>query len=513
MTMYSRYLISLFCGTIGLLCVCVFFVFAVDPYGVRPTDTVTAGWNSQKLEDPWRDGRAMRTAILVQQPRTLILGSSRVVLSMDETLLRDTRYWPAYNAGTYNSDLGHRLSMLKLAAKLDTQLEEVLFEVSPLDLIHSTSFWQLPPVDSSLREVAGDAASLFFSEASIARAIRVLYQNFSTPVGAENRPVRLAPFGTHQIGLKTFLYAAHTFYGMFPPAAEYNRHWKEPLAEIFEICEQLKITCRPILTPMSAPVLHAYHKLGLWPQVREMMIEVAKRGKTINLLHVNRLTAEPEHTVSSAWIDSIHFNSAYGDVILNALATGQMVNENVGTIANILRSEDDAIVAADKLEKSLVDWVNTRPDISWSFEQLRRNIVSPPGAAMLHSRSEIATISLAQKTWTVSETSDTGGDFLGHMHHATGKSGDITGFAADAVGDRAAEIVVIFYDGVFVASMFPWFQIPDDRGMSVDASRSGFHLRYTMPVDAQRGGSLRAFSLFEDGTALEIGLGGGIPLS
>lgn len=117
----SRFLCALVFATACWALLIVAWISLVDPYGLEPEGGYR-GFNLFKISDPWEDGRVMRLVLLLRQPRTILLGSSRMVLSTDETRLKGTVYWPAYNASTYNSGLDHRLSMLRYAAMVDRRL-------------------------------------------------------------------------------------------------------------------------------------------------------------------------------------------------------------------------------------------------------------------------------------------------------------------------------------------------------------------------------------------------------
>ena len=308
----------------------------------------------------------MRLALLLRQPRTILLGSSRVVLSTDETRLKGTVYWPAYNASTYNSGLDHRLSMLRYAAMVDRRLKYLFIELSPLDVIHAPTFWRLEPVTLSVSNILSDVTSLFFSSAALSGTLEVLWTNWYQH--ASDHPEHFgAPWlvrtGTNLIGLKTLPYSGFVSYGMFPPQAKVDQTWQSSIAKINGTCHEYGLECRLILTPVNARILYGYYYFHEWGEIEALIRQSATIANSYSFLWFNRFTAEPLNSKISFWLDLIHYTTVVGDLIMDTISGKNCAeDESCDNFSTKLDTPSIGSTLA-QLRSQRDQWIAGRPDI------------------------------------------------------------------------------------------------------------------------------------------------------
>jgi hypothetical protein len=92
---YLRALALSLAAWLGLFLV---FTWTIDPYGVSPTPLGLQGVNALKPKRINIDRLIKPYEVWRYQPRTILLGTSRVHQSMDPFILSGTGFAPAYNA-------------------------------------------------------------------------------------------------------------------------------------------------------------------------------------------------------------------------------------------------------------------------------------------------------------------------------------------------------------------------------------------------------------------------------
>lgn len=503
----THYLRALLLSTVTFAGVVIVFVLVIDPYSLLSENPFL--WrHAPRLEDPWRDGRAERLALLLRQPRTIVLGSSRVVLGFDVQRLRATRYWPAYNASTYNSSLAHRLSLLRYAALVDRSLTHVLIEISLLDVIHAPDFWRLEPFESTMGRISAEAFPLIFSEAAVRDAARVMWAGIRNNVAtcpAPCGPPRLRRTGTHRMGLRTLHESALVSYRMFPPHAIVDSTWKSTLDALISTCHEYNLDCTLFLSPMNASILYGYYRFKQWPEIESMIAHLAATGSTYDFLWFNHLTDEAIDVDISEWVDSIHYSTVIGDAIMDVIAARTSGALEYGkTLSTRLQPETLNSTLA-QLRAQRDEWVARHPQIAWSYESLLANLEDPVASSAVSVSGGALHIAVNGRKWVVEQSGRTGGEISGHQFRPANREGDLSGWAADVRRGVAAERVAIVYRDSVLTWGRPWVDMSDERRLGSALARSGFQFVYHLSMNEVPGSRLRIFALFSDGSALELG--------
>ena len=170
-----RYLISMVIATAAIASLVVLFVAVADPYGFFPWMWHPGGDNAARMPDPFGDNRVIRTALFLRQPKTVLIGSSRMVRGYEAARLKGTSLAPAYNAAFYGHGLKNRLQMLETALRLDRSVETVVIEVFTMDVMHDLrAFWQTP---LSRHPDTASYASLFWSTRALGDSLSALAES------------------------------------------------------------------------------------------------------------------------------------------------------------------------------------------------------------------------------------------------------------------------------------------------------------------------------------------------
>jgi hypothetical protein len=506
--MTSRgYLAALALGAASWCGLLAAFVGLVDPYGLISDGAVQRGWRSIKIEDPWRDGRAMRLALLLRQPKTILLGSSRVVLGYDAGQLRETQYWPAYNASSYNSGLAHRLSMLKYAAAIDRRLKHVLIEIFPGDIIHAPDFWVLQPIKPTILGIAAEAIPLMLSATALRDSAQVIVRSRAyrdQPLSGRQNLIR---DGQDRLGMKTLPYSAFTAYRMFPPKATVDPNWSSIVDEIDTTCRLHELHCAFFVSPLNARILYGYHHYNLWPELEALTSRLASMGGAYDFLRFNSLSVEPPDAKMSEWIDPLHHTAAVGNMILHAISGKKPLrtggNEAVG---DKLTQENASIVIA-QLRAQRDRWISEHPEIAWSYDQLSNSLANPVGKSTVAEESGIVRIQIGDKAWIARGEVKSEPSLFGCGFSPVDRSGVVSGWAADSENKRIANNVAVVYGNNVVTFGRPWFDASQNGRLKVPlgVERSGFQFGFKLPPEAVPGKRLRVFALFESGSAVELG--------
>lgn len=508
--MIHRYFLrTLLLSIIGIILIIISFILITDPYSLL-SDKPLFWRHALRFEDPWRDGRAMRLAVLLRQPRTIILGSSRVALGLDARRLKATPYWPAYNAATYNSSLAHRLSMLKYAAYTDHRLKHVFIEISPIDVIHAADFWRLEPVKFNLN-LLSDTLPLIFSDTAIRDAIRVLWetmenQNVMCADSNCGQP-RLRRTGGNAMGLKIIHESALVSYRLFSPIATVDPTWGTTLNKIISACHKHDLDCKFFISPLNARILYGYQRFNQWNEIESMITHLATIKNTYNFLWYNYLTDEPIQNSKSEWIDSIHYSTVIGDTITDAIAGRIAEKTKEGKMLWSILTPDTLNVTLKELRASRDAWFIKHPETPWSYENLEKNLKDPPLAnSKINFSDEMLYIEANGRKWTIKKSKKIEGAINGHQFRSASLDGDINGWAADIKNNITPEFFAITYHNAIVAWGRPWVDM-SDKLQKPSLAQSGYQFVYHIPQNEKSGQQLRIFALFKNNSAIEVGTG------
>jgi len=464
------------------------------------------GFRTIKFEDPWRDGRAARLGMLLRQPKTILLGSSRVVLGYDIDQLRATQHWPAYNASSYNSSLAHRLSMLRYAAIVDRHLKHVLIEIFPGDIVHAPDFWRLEPLKPTVLGIASEALPVLLSLTALRDSLQVIARSRSYKGPVLSGRQHFIRAGQDKLGIKAMPYSAFTAYRMFPPQAVVDSDWPALVDAIVATCKQHELECTFMLSPMNARILYGYQHFKFWSELEALVTRLASVGGAYSFLWYNKLNAEPASAERSEWIDPLHHTITVGNMMLDIVSgkrpsrAGNEVFAEALTVANSGKVIEQLRIQRD-------EWLAGHPESGWSYGNLADSLAHPVGKSEVAEEGGVVRIQVDDSTWIASGAPKEMPSLFGRGFSPAQRSGHISGWAADSDNKLAAEKVAVVYGNRVVGFGRPWFDASNNGRLDVPAgvARSGFLFAYQLPQDAVPGLRLRVFSLDARGSAVELG--------
>lgn len=512
----------------AILCtfIYVFLVFIIDPYGICPEIFRFKGFNSLKIEDPFMDGRLMRLGVLIQQPKTVLLGSSRVVLGYDIARLKNTSLWPAYNAATYNSSLKHRLKSLEYIAQTNKNLENVIIEIFPTDVIHSKKFWLLPATNPDKKAMLKEFMPIFFTLDALKNTIAVVKKNLLS-ISAPAVPGIDSKSPNKQLGqlpLKMMPYSATQFYKIFPPEAQVNNEWESTIKEIYSVCDQYHLNCKFFISPMNVRVLYGYYRANQWQAIEQLKKTMANYSIQ-DFLWINQYTAEPNDNGVSHWEDCLHHSKEVGNMILDNIAKaheGQIKNTNE-TLVSVV-NQKTVNQQLNLLKNQLENWVSNNPDLPLAYNIIHDNLGMEIKTSKVAINNQDTLIQINGKTWKVKPAKDLnknnknkkksarnkvfnplGGKIIINDYSLKNKTGMIIGMAADLERKIPAEKVAIVCDDEVIAWARPSIYNINGDNLFNAQSQDGFFFNYTIPPKFLRANkSVQIYSLFSDGSALKI---------
>jgi hypothetical protein len=259
---------------------------------------------------------------------------------------------------------------------------------------------------------------------------------------------------------------------------------------------------------MSANILYGYHYFALWPELEHLIAVLAGSGRAYSFLWFNALTAEPLDAERSHWIDSIHFDSHIGDLMMHALtgsaqemdASGRyFVELSLTSLPSVLR----------ELQTERDEWEKARPDVPWGYRQFAESLAGAASPNSVSFERGALQIRIGGSQWVQTSAPRSGGDIVGAVYDPVTQNGAMTGFAIDTERGTPADAVALIFRGKVVSWQKPWFDASDGNR---EASQSGFHFEYHLAAPAKTGEKLLVVGLFSSGEALEIGSPGGISL-
>jgi len=157
----------------------------VDPLGVVPASPSLRGVNAEKVMRFSNDRIYKPLDLLSARPRTVVLGTSRILQAFDPGTLSGTPYGPAYNYGLAGGDMD----------ELETHFEKFIAQTPSVKYVFVELF--LPRVVARSERPAPSTSDLlaatFFSWSALQQSGETVWQNMRARAGrAAPGPVVLA---------------------------------------------------------------------------------------------------------------------------------------------------------------------------------------------------------------------------------------------------------------------------------------------------------------------------------
>ncbi len=370
----------------------------VDPYRMYGTP-VMSGWTALKPRIDQQTGIAKTYQLERVEPRTLLLGNSRVEIGIDP----ESREWPhdaepVFDAAEDGRGLPTVLAMLREAIAVRIP-DTVLLGVDILDFLQNPTppGTHRPPPGADARRLLVDregrpnpqrAMQIWRDRLATTLTISAVYDSIATlldqnpstsgtmtPQGFNPlHPYRtfVARSGYHELfAQKAALYQAEYSRLPHPSFADpYQYSSFRYLRRIMVLAARHKIRLILYIHPYHADYLEMLHRVGLWPSFdawkRALVRVVDSENRLLSadmplydFAEYDRFTTEPvpppgdRHTKMQWYWESAHYKSALGDRILARIFGGAKGFGSQLTAQNI-----DARLAG--INAARVDYLNRR---------------------------------------------------------------------------------------------------------------------------------------------------------
>lgn len=164
------FLIGLLASFGGILAVTA----GIDPYGLSPLDPDLGSLNAIRMERRQLDRMIKPLEAIEQQPRTLLLGTSRVRQGFDGDSFAGTGLAPAYNLGINFSSLNESTTLLETILPFLPSVETIVFEFNFVHYYYPKGPQGVP---AGWQDLLHNLATAFLSTDAVAASIRTVLAN------------------------------------------------------------------------------------------------------------------------------------------------------------------------------------------------------------------------------------------------------------------------------------------------------------------------------------------------
>lgn len=311
-----RFLKTFLLGLAGIFGLVLLVTAGIDPYGLSPLEPDLGDLNATRMERRQLDRMIKPIEAIERQPKTLLLGTSRVRQGFDPDDFAGTAYDPVYNLGINFSSLTESIVLLETILPLMPSVETIVFE---FNFVH----YYFPAVPKNLptnwADLLHDAATAFLSMDALAASARTVlanknYRGFYYWIEDDGLMVP-SPSSLVQ-DLENF------FTNVVTPGRKWDvrPQQREMLARLRAICDAYGIRCIFAALPYLPADLAYYDMIGNWESLEDAKRDVLQDFPLLDLTMYNRITTEPIDADMSYWTDVNHFTPLVGSYIADRLA-------------------------------------------------------------------------------------------------------------------------------------------------------------------------------------------------
>lgn len=314
--------LPVFAGAFALLMICFLAVtLIVNPYGVSP---LAVSWQHINRYKPARidiDRLIKPYEVWRYQPKTVLMGTSRIQQGFDPAVFDGSRFAPAYNASIPASTVRLNVENLRQYVALDKNIKAVFLEVFFYQFIKSESgaFLDRRTKPSGILE---DGARLFLSWDVLEAAVKTASYN----LGGGQPVQEISPGGQ-------FYYPpGHDSKGGFDgfAAGIWRLHETRPrmqlddrafqaLSEFIETCKKNHIELKLLLTPNHVYDDYYIGSIHAWGKVQTWLERVTTMAPVVSFSQPGKATDEVVTTDMQYWNDPYHFKLDLGRMVMRSL--------------------------------------------------------------------------------------------------------------------------------------------------------------------------------------------------
>ncbi len=301
----------------------------INPYNIFDSPTVS-GFNQGK-PPLLKNARLMKSVQITKvKPKTLLLGSSRADYGLNpnnENLIHQPAYNAALPAATpyeMRRMLQHTLVNQPEIKTVIIGLDEFMFNELNKDFTEVEEH-RLEKKHIDIKDILNTTLSYQALAASL-ETINYSRQHPNHIPYNDRGHLNLRPVDQDSSQrMRLFRGTLRSFYTNFPV----YKMSQESLAEIqniIRICQENQIDCHFFLSPPHATHLQAIYHAGQWPAYEQFKREIVKITPVWDFSGFNSITTEPLNRDIKNYIDSSHYRSEIGDMIISKMLDNPSVN-------------------------------------------------------------------------------------------------------------------------------------------------------------------------------------------
>jgi hypothetical protein len=286
----------------------------VDPLGISPATGTIGGVNQAKVARSGKDQLHKPIDVVIARPRTVVVGTSRILQAFDPDYLAGTQWGPAYNYGFPGANIDEVVAHFEQFIVRSPKIEHVYVELFfPVALTRSE-----PHLDS----YAARFAKLLFSWSALHDSLETVWANRLI-----QRRLHSSPPWVLQNGMQNYLqisplnnFRAYPAYvAGTAPRYIVDDALAVPLTRMRRAAEARSVDLVYFVSPMHAIQLHHLYQTGNWPAMEQWKRLLARDPDVRDFSSYNSVTAEPISGDMRFWMDPNHFTPRTAELILDAL--------------------------------------------------------------------------------------------------------------------------------------------------------------------------------------------------
>lgn len=329
---YRRFNLQLLFATVSSILGIGIINIAVDPYGVINSPKFI-GWNSLKPKK-FSNVRLFKAVDITRiQPKTILLGSSRVDIGLDPNHPALSQTKTVYNLGLVGPNMYEVKKYFEHALNNQPQLKTVVigldffmfnqykqnsgdFEerrliiknINPKDLLRTT--FSINALNSSIETILFNIqpdSDYLYNENGMRYVLKPSI-NASIPgkFKAMTNRLKTTPGYYHKYSL--------------------SNKFLSDLQTIISICKARNIEIKVFISPMHATLLNALKEAGLWSEFENWKREIIALTPVWDFSGYNSITTETISDEMKNYQDSSHYTKLVGNLIINRIFNYQEAN-------------------------------------------------------------------------------------------------------------------------------------------------------------------------------------------
>ena len=342
------------------------FTWIIDPYGVSPVQLGLHRINAVKPARVDIDRLIKPLEVWRYQPRTVLLGTSRIHQGFDPAVLDGTSFGPAYNAAIPGATVKESAANLEQFFRLDKNLRVVFVDL----YLYSFAGSRPPPFEKS--SFLETTSSLFLSAGSLLDALRTVAFN----VLERPRMAHIAPGGywvaphsfRTSFDQQTFLDAMMKYHHETPTMSFQSTAFAE-LDRIVDLCRRNDARLYLLIVPSYPWDDYRLLSMGDWPVLEHWLKRMSAYPNVISFSQYNEVLEEPPEQIMTYWNDPFHFNTHMGRLMLRSILGAS----DPDIPANFLRPVTSNTVEAVMHERraGLDQWIDRNRQFTTVFDRAK----------------------------------------------------------------------------------------------------------------------------------------------